>query len=399
VMLCQAPVGARLYGLAADRDQGALLIDSIRSWLDRTPAVRGALDVSSYRVTVPATNVTLTILAADAASAWGLRPYFIIVDEIAQWPETAGARRLFEAVRTSVSKANARMVILTTAGDPAHFAFGLLEHARNDPLWRVHEVPGPIPWISQVRLDEQRRALPESSYRRLHLNEWTAPEDRLTTIDDLEACVVLEGPLPPKIGQTYVIGLDVGITNDRTAAAVCHAEPYIRRESDREISGWRVVLDRIRTWEGSRASPVMLSSVREWLEDSSRSYARAKIVIDPYQAVGLAQDLRRAGIIVDEYTFSPSSVGRLAGNLHYLLRNRLFALPRDRKLIEELARVRLVETSPGVLRIDHDAGAHDDCAIAIALAATELLERPTPSPPRLRSLISSDTRRRVGLGH
>jgi len=162
-MLCQAPRGARLYGLAADRDQGALLIDSIRGWLDRTPALHRALDVSAYEVTVPEKNVTLTILAADAASAWGLKPYLIIVDELAQWRETAGARRLFEAVRTSVSKANARMVILTTAGDPTHFAFEVLEHARNDPLWRVHEVPGPIPWVSHVRLEEQRRALPEST--------------------------------------------------------------------------------------------------------------------------------------------------------------------------------------------------------------------------------------------
>src|SRR5438552_2882493 len=37
VMLTQAPLGARLYALAADRDQGRLLIDSIHGFAQRTP--------------------------------------------------------------------------------------------------------------------------------------------------------------------------------------------------------------------------------------------------------------------------------------------------------------------------------------------------------------------------
>jgi hypothetical protein len=37
VMLTQAPPGARLYALAADRDQARLLIDSIRGYVERTP--------------------------------------------------------------------------------------------------------------------------------------------------------------------------------------------------------------------------------------------------------------------------------------------------------------------------------------------------------------------------
>jgi len=61
--------------------------------------------------------------------------------------------------------------------------------------------------------------------------------------------------------------------------------------------------------------------------------------------------------------------------LHLLLRNRLFALPDDEVLLDELRNVRLPETSPGVLRMDHDPGRHDDRAIALALAASGVLER------------------------
>src|SRR5436190_22597417 len=48
--LAQAPIGARLYGVAADRDQARLLVDSVAGFVARTPEVRGALDVQQFRV-------------------------------------------------------------------------------------------------------------------------------------------------------------------------------------------------------------------------------------------------------------------------------------------------------------------------------------------------------------
>lgn len=53
-----------------------------------------------------------------APGAWGLRPYFVIVDEIVQWAETPRSLQLFKAVQTAAGKVNGRMVVLTTAGDP-----------------------------------------------------------------------------------------------------------------------------------------------------------------------------------------------------------------------------------------------------------------------------------------
>ena len=50
------------------------------------------------------------------------------------------------------------------------------------------------------------------------------------------------------------------------------------------------------------------------------------------------------------------------------------ALPNDPERWRSCANVRLRETSPCVLRMDHDADQHDDRAIA--LAASKLLDRP-----------------------
>lgn len=148
------------------------------------------------------------------------------VDKLAQWPTGPAARRLWELVTSAVAKLpDARLAVLTSAGDPAHWAGKVIAHARADPLWRVQEVPGPSPWLSSERLAEQRRRLTESSYRRLFLNEWTTAEDRLASVDDLRACVTLGGPLDPVARRRYAIGLDVGLKHDRTLAAICHVEP------------------------------------------------------------------------------------------------------------------------------------------------------------------------------
>jgi hypothetical protein len=51
-------------------------------------------------------------------------------------------------------------------------------------------------------------------------------------------------------------------------------------------------------------------------------------------------------VSVRPFTFSSASVGRLAVTLFNLLRDRRLDLPDDGALVDELAHVRLRETSP-----------------------------------------------------
>jgi len=369
-LLLTASDAERLYWLAADADQGALAVDSIAGFAARTPELAMRVDVRARRVLATATGASLTVLAADAPGAWGLRPAAVFVDELAQWSDTPAPRRLWEAVATAAAKrSDARLVVLTTAGDPAHFAAKILDHARSSPLWRVHEVAGPAPWMSADRLEEQRARLPESAFARLFENEWTEGEDRLTGAEALEECVSHDGPLDYDAQHRYVVGLDIGLKRDRTVAAVCHRE------------GARVVLDRMAVWQGSRLKPVRLDDVEDWVGQAARGYGAARIVVDPWQAVGLAQRLRGGGLAVHEFAFTAASVGRLASTLFNLLRDRALGLPDDRELLDELAHVRLRETSPGTWRIEHAPGRHDDRAIALALAAAHLLAEAQHAPP------------------
>jgi phage terminase large subunit-like protein len=362
IMLTQAAPGSRLYWLAADKDQGRLAIDSAQGFVARTPEIAGAFNVDSWKVTVPGVGSTLEVLAADAPGAFGLRPSWLVCDELAQWGSTEGPRRLFDATTSALTKVpGARCLIITSAGDPAHWSYRVLEHARADPLWRTHEVAGASPWIDHARLEEQRRRLMPSQFARLFLNEWTASEDRLTTRDDVLACVGHSGDLEPSSRHRYVITLDIGLVHDRTVACVAHRDG-------------RVVVDRLHVWAGTRTNPVRLDEVEEWLYAAAKAY-RAPLLYDPFQAALLTQRLKARGVRVQDFTFSSSSVGRLAVALFNALREHALDLPDDEALIDELANIRLRETTPGVVRLDHDSGQHDDRAIALSLAISHLTER------------------------
>lgn len=297
------------------------------------------------------------------------------MDELANWPTTRGARTLWEALVSGLPKrADSRLVVITTAGDPAHWSRQVLDAAIESPRWRVSQVPGPLPWSDPDDLAEQRRLLPESAYARLHLNIWTAAEDRLVDADDLAACVTLDGPLDREPGRRYVIGLDIGLKHDRTVLTVAHAE---HDPTSRTTPGVLppVVLDRMHVLSGTRAHPVQLGDVEALAYEAATAYG-ARIRLDPWQAVGLAQRLRQRGVQVEEWTFSAVSVGHLAMTLHLLLRERRLDLPDDADLLDELSNVRLRESRPGVYRLDHDAGHHDDRAVSLGLAALALTERP-----------------------
>ena len=133
------------------------------------------------------------------------------------------------------------------------------------------------------------------------------------------------------------------------------------------------MLDRTDRWQGTRSAPVDLGDVRDTLTSRAREY-RASTVVDPRQTVLIAQEARAAGVIVTEFPFTAASVGRIALSLHQAIRGHRIALPDDETLLDELASVRLRKNTLGIYSLDHDAGLHDDQAIALALGAHYLLD-------------------------
>ena len=362
----QAPAMARMYVGASDKEQAAELVDAAVGLVERTPELVGVFRTGELEVTNTVNGASVRALAADA-SAMGKRAWMLTLDEVCNWPETRKARRFWAVLMSGNRKiTDCRTVVITNAGDPQHWAWKRRETARTSRHWRFCSVPGPLPWLTGDDLAVlAENAETASEYERLHLNKWVTSEDRLATRADLVACTTLPGPLPPRLGVTYLVSLDVGVVNDRTVLVAMHGE---------DTPGGRgVVLDRIVRWQGSRGAPVDLGEVRDALVGLCREF-RASAVVDPYQALLVAQEARVAGVTVAEFPFTALSVGRIAVCLHQAIRNHRIALPPDEVLLDELVSVRLRKNTLGVYRLDHDSGAHDDQAVAIALGAHHLLD-------------------------
>jgi hypothetical protein len=392
LLLTDAPAGSRSYAFAADRDQAALLVDVIAGFVRRHPSLTEMVDVQQWKVENRRSGATLECGAADAAGTWGLRPYFIVADELANWGTTGTPRRVWDAITSALPKTRGRLVVITTPSSPAHWAKKVRDHAHSDPMWRLSETFGSPPWMSTSLLEEQKRRLLPSMYERLFEGRWTSAEDSLVSEEDLRACVTLDGPQPRRPGHTYVIAVDVGLKRDRTVAVVCHGEPITKTVDSlgtEQLTGTRVVLDRIKVWSGNRKQPVRLADVEEYVGTAAVEYG-ATVFFDPWQSIGTKQRLEARGVRCTEFTFSATSVGRIASVLHRLLRDRLLALPDDDVLLDELRNVRLRETAPGVVRLDHDSDGHDDRAVALAMAAHRIVEDPA-GPPAYAGFYDDDT--------
>lgn len=392
LLLEQAPPAARCYGGASDEDQAAELVDAAAGLIERTSRLRGAFWVTGLKVTNRSTGATFEALPMDA-SAMGKRAWLIVLDEVSNWPDTRRARRFWGVLTSGNRKLpDCRTVVITNAGVPEHWAHTRRETAAVSRNWRLSEVPGPLPWLSERDVEVLREnAETDSEFDRLHLNLWVSAEDALAAREDVEACATLSGPMEWRPGFTYCLGLDMGTVRDRAVAVVAHQEPP-GRVWDPQAGGWRVnerhrlVVDRLRVWTPDRRSPVSHSEVEEWVRGTALAY-RATVNYDPSEVRGMTERLRAEGVRCEQFTFSQASVGKLGVTLHNLIRDRAVELPDDAELVDELVHVRLRRTGPGQYRLDHDSGRHDDRAVALALAAHWLLTvgSSLPSAPQIVS--------------
>ena len=370
VLLTQAPAGAEAYGAAGDRDQAALLLRSIRGYVDRTPGLAGKVLVESRRVSVPDRGTDLIVLPADSAGSHGLRPFWLVIDELANWVDDDQHRDFLDSLLAGLPKvARSRAVIMTTAGSPSHFSWPLYRTAGSDPAWRLSDVRGPAPWMSPAEVDGERRRLSNrpAVFERLFGNVWSGAVGQLVTPELVAAAAVLDGPQPWTPGRFYFGGIDLGLTHDRTAVAVVHAE----RVDGSMVR--RFVLDRMEVRSGSKGHEVDLMAVENMVAALSREYRSPMFRLDPWQGELLAQRLRVRGVRVEKRAYSLKLFDQVATALYGLLREGLLCLPRDDlDLLEEFRQVRMRETStPGRFRVDTDSGRrHDDMVMAVGYAVS-----------------------------
>lgn len=367
-LAAEATPRQRSFVLAVSEDQARELIDAAAGFVARSPVIGDYVAVEGGAVYAANGASVQVLTSGDSTWGKGRDTGFIVLDEFAQWPETRKSRRTWVSMLSATQKTpGLRLIILTSAGEPGHFSYGVLKEAKEGKYssrWRVSETPGPVPWVDLDAVRAQSPFLTDAEFARLHLNQWTEESDRLLTEADWDAVAVLRGPQEPRRGVRYVVTVDLGVKIDPTVIVVSHAETM---EDGRHK---RVVVDRLERYVPNqrRKQEVQLGQTERRLYELSVEFNNAPIHGDPSQFHAMKQSLSLLGRKVHEFKFTPSSVGELASSLVQAVRNQQLWLPNNEDLRDELLNVHLRSTSPGVYRLDHDARRHDDQAVAIGMA-------------------------------
>ena len=376
---------------AADVDQAALVFDSINGYLRRNPALRKNLKVGKAEIVNTSNGSRIQRISSDVGSSFGLRPTFLIADELTNWTDP----EFWFSLYSSMGKIpGAKTIIISNAGrSKTLWSYAVREMARTHPEWEFRSRSEPLSWMDAGWIETQRQTLPDSVFRRLFENEWVGQGVAFSE-DDINLALDPEWSPQTKGASTarYYLGLDIGLKKDRTAIVVCHKgsslPPPERSASSDYVFGHRqrewldaadkaentIYLDAVRTFQGSREQPVDLAAVEETIVQLHRAFD-CRILADPYQAQQMLQNLRAKHIYANEWVFAPSNISTATTNLIALFRQRRLKMFFDPILDEELRNLVLVETAWG-WKLDHTAQGHNDATTALMIASLAAVESP-----------------------
>jgi phage terminase large subunit-like protein len=236
---------------AAARDQARVVFEYARGLLASGP-LADVLQVGRHEIRNPLNGGVLRTVSADGFVAHGLNPSAVIIDELHAW-NTNKQHELFDALDTAVHKRpGAFWLVITTAGHdktsllgrlyanmlaaleleekPSFVVgrdefngvllhwYGAAEDADADDrkLWRA---VNPASFVTTEALRKQRNSpsMSRSTFARLHLNAWIAPEaQRWIATDSWER---LAGKVDIPEGAIVFVGADGSRSYDTTAVA------------------------------------------------------------------------------------------------------------------------------------------------------------------------------------
>lgn len=236
----EARANSQLYSAAQSRDQAGILFSLAAKIVRMSPTLVDYVTVRDHakQLYCPELGTLYRALSADAATAYGLSPVFIVHDELGQ---VRGPKsELYEALETATAAQTdpLSIVISTQAPTDADLLSVLIDDAANghDPRVRLflHTAPEDLDPFSEdtirlanpafgdfqnadevLAMAEDARRMPsrEAEYRNLILNQRVQASNPFITKSVWDANA---GPVSEFTGPVY-IGLDLSATTDLTA--------------------------------------------------------------------------------------------------------------------------------------------------------------------------------------
>lgn len=271
---------------------------------------------------------------------------FLWVDECAEVKEEAWILALRPALMDKHGKA-----IFTTT-PKGHNWFYQLWSRGQDPehpdyeSWLFPSISNP--YLDPKEIEAFAKDMPEFAYRQEILGEFM--EDVGSVFRGVDQCVT-SSLSSSESEESYVLGVDLAKHQDFTVIAVI-------RQSDNHL----VHLDRFGELDWNLQKKRIVAKAQQ--------YNTARILLDS-TGVGdpIYDDLRRSNLTVTGYKFTNASKADLVENLSIMIEQGKISFPNIPELINELKLFSYTQTSGGTIRYGAPEGYHDDCVIALGLAA------------------------------
>jgi phage terminase large subunit-like protein len=318
----------------------------------------------------------------------------VVIDEL--WAHQSG--ELYYALTTGqLARESPLVVSITTAGfDRTSICFDLYERGkklRDDGGIEAMRAEGflmfwyemdptadyddsgrwkdanPSSWISVEALEREQRRLPESVFRRLHLNQWTETEQAWIKPHEWDVCA--GQPIFDPAAPSW-IAVDVGVRRD--SAAVTWAQWH----GDRLHVGQEILMPEeegptfgvadIRGRVGARAA------VHQQLRE---------VAYDPWQFMESAELLSERGLPMVEFPQNASRMAPASETLYELIVEQRLVHDGDRAMKEQMLAAVIAPTERGGWRISkRKSQERIDAAVSLAMVAERAVTMRNVKPVR-----------------
>lgn len=369
VLMCrESPQGSDALLVANDIDQASQDLDLAKKIIAANPDIADELDVLAEEIRRKDGKGTMRVLPANnVVGQHGKTAAFLGFDEIHGYKDHA----LFEALapdptRYCLTWITSYDTIYDTEGVPLHdfkktgiegsdpgmlFSWYSGDYC-SDPDFKdlppeQRANPSMPSWSEKDYLERQRRRLPSSRYRRLHLNLPGAPQGAFFDQNVIERAIVTgrKQAMEPQDGVDYLAFVDMsGGSSDDAVLGIAH------------WTGEKAVLDLLVSQVGAPPFNPRLAVAR--FANDCKRYRCVRVHGDSYAGTTFRNDFSDCGI---SYVVTSQSKTDLYENLEVALNADQVELLDIAKLHSQF--LTIVQRGASV---DHMPGRHDDWANAAA---------------------------------
>ena len=361
LLVADGEEGAEVYAAATKRDQARIVHDAAKQMARRSPELRRFVREFRNALVVEALGAKFEPLSSDSGTLDGLNPHAAILDELHAHKD----RHVRDVLLTGMGARRQPLEwIITTAGvyDPTSIGWEQHEYARSvlegifaDENYYAFiaaadegdDWENPETWAKanpnlgvSVRheyleeLADRARRSPSflNTFLRYHLNVWTQQLERWITPEAWAQgdVAIDEGEL---VGRRCWVGLDLASTSDITAAVLAFPDAdggydlLARMWVPRDTVPDRTRRDRVPydAWVrdgwlfATPGNVTDYSFIRADLNRLADRYEVVEVVLDPWNATHLAQQLADDGFTVVEFRQGYASMSPAAKEFERLV--------------------------------------------------------------------------------